>query len=111
LEARLRQQAVVSELGIHALNGLSQTRIMDGAVQAVKEGLGVQFVKVLEYQSDRNVLLLRGGAGWEKSRVGHATVPMGRGSMAGYTLMSGEPVVAEDLAREERFDPTSLLSE
>src|SRR5690606_24292006 len=91
--------------------GLSSARIMDGAVHAVMEGLGVEFVKVLEYQRDRDVLLLRGGAGWKKSRVGHATVPTGRGSMAGYTLMSGEPVVVEDLAKEERFDPTSLLSE
>lgn len=111
LEARLRQQAVVSELGIQALDGLSQTLIMEGGVRAVMEGLGVEFVKVLEIQRGEDALLLRAGAGWRKSLIGQATVKRGRGSMAGYTLMSGEPVVVEDLAHEERFDPTSLLSE
>ncbi|HEX7070318.1 MAG TPA: PAS domain S-box protein [Rhodothermales bacterium] len=111
LEVRVSQQAVVSELGILALGATSPTQIMQRAVQAVMEGLGVQFVKVLEILPDKNLLLLRAGAGWQKSRVGSATVAMGRGSQAGYTLMSGEPVVVQDMATETRFDATSLLSE
>lgn len=111
LGARALQQAVVSQLGIQALDGKSPAVIMDRAVQSVIEGLGVEFVKVLEIQSERSELLLRAGAGWKKSRVGHATVAMGRGSQAGFTLLSGEPVIVEDLSSEKRFDPTSLLSE
>ena len=111
LGARARQQAVVSQLGIEALDGVPPETIMDRAVHSVMEGLGVEFVKVLEIQTKTNELLLRAGAGWKRSRVGKATVAMGRGSQAGYTLLSGEPVVVEDLASEKRFDPTSLLSE
>ena len=111
LEARAKQQEVVSRIGMLALDGTNTQEIMDRAVRSVMEGLGVSFVKVLEIQHRENVLLLRAGAGWKRSRVGKATVALGRGSQAGYTLLCGEPVVVADLATEERFDVTSLLSE
>ena len=111
LEARARQQAIVSRLGLSALDGSDSTQIMDRAVRSVVEGLGVELAKVLEIQPDQNVLLLKAGVGWSKEEVGTCTVDVGRRSQAGYTLLSREPVVVEDLQAEPRFDATPLLRE
>jgi PAS domain S-box-containing protein len=51
------------------------------------------------------------GAGWKPGYVGHATLGTGKDSQAGYTLLSGEPVLVEDLKNERRFTGTALLHE
>ena len=52
---------------------------------------------------------LRTGIGWEDGLVGQATVGSGSDSQAGYTLLSNEPVVVEDLRTEKRFGGSLLL--
>jgi GAF domain-containing protein len=54
---------------------------------------------------------MRSGSGWKPGYIGHATVGLGTDSQAGYTLLSGEPVVVEDLQTEKRFAGTALLHE
>jgi sigma-B regulation protein RsbU (phosphoserine phosphatase) len=58
---------------------------------------------------NRDALLMRSGAGWKPGYVGHAMVGLGTESQAGYTLLSDEPVVVEDLQGETRFTGTALL--
>ena len=40
--------------------------------------------------------MLRAGLGWPNSAFGTLRYPAGQGSQAGYTLLSGAPVVVED---------------
>ena len=58
-----------------------------------------------------DALLLRAGVGWKDGYVGRATVGAGLNSQAGYTLLSSEPVVVEDLSAETRFNGPPLLHE
>jgi PAS domain S-box-containing protein len=114
-EARLRklarQQAAVAELGRRALGTHDLQRLMDEAVASLAEVLGVEYAKVLESLPGDEDLLLRSGVGWKEGSVGHAKVGAGRGSQAGYTLLTDEPVVVDDLSSEERFSGSSLLRE
>src|SRR5690606_36809637 len=50
----------------------------------------------------------RAGVGLE-GEVDATIVGAGRRSLAGYTLLTGEPVLVEDLRRETRFAPSPLL--
>jgi len=109
LEARLRQQAALLELGRRAMDSGGAAALMQHAADIVARTLGTEFCKILELLPDRQTLLLRAGVGWRDGYVGHATVPAGQGSMAGYTLERGEPVLVEDLAEERRFSAPSLL--
>jgi signal transduction histidine kinase len=54
---------------------------------------------------------LRAGVGWREGLVGRAKEDAGCGSQAGYTLLSDEPVVTDDVRAEARFRPSSLLVE
>jgi len=109
LRVRARQQAVVAELGLRALAGTDPAALMDEAVELVAETLHVEYSKVLELLPDGDALLLRAGVGWQAGLVGQATVSAGLESQAGYTLVSHEPVIVEDLSTETRFSGPPLL--
>ena len=96
-----RLQSVVADLGERALRGAPLPQMLDDAAQQVAQALGVEYCKVLELLPNRDALLLRSGVGWKPGYVGHATVGLGDGSQAGYTLLAREPVIVEDLQDRE----------
>lgn len=106
---RLRQQAAVAELGHRALTSKDLTRLMGEAAALTAMGLCVEFCKVLELLPGGEQLKLRAGVGWKQGMVGSATVSAGTDSQAGYTLLSNEPVIVEDIRKEERFSAPPLL--
>jgi len=106
-----RLQSVVADLGERALRGAPLSQMLDDAAKEVAQALGVDYCKILELLPNRDALLMRSGAGWKPGVVGHATVGLGTESQAGYTLLSDEPVVVEDLQTEKRFAGTALLRE
>ena len=106
---RARQQAAVTELGLRALANNGLQSLMEDAVSLVAHTLEVEYCKVLELLPDGDELLLRAGVGWEEGFVGRATERTGLDSQAGFTLLSEEPVILEDLRKEERFSASTLL--
>lgn len=108
LRIRARQQAAVAGLGQRALTGIDLASLLDEAVSVVARTLDVEYVKVLELLPDRSALLLRAGVGWKAEQVGRATVGTGRGSQAGYTLLTREPIIVEDWQTETRFARPSV---
>ncbi|MBW4493448.1 MAG: PAS domain S-box protein [Oscillatoria princeps RMCB-10] len=109
LRGRARQQEALAHLSQQALAGTHLDALMGEATRKIAETLEVECCKVLELLPDGNSLLLRAGAGWPEGLAGQATVSAGLDSQAGYTLLSSEPVVVEDLGSETRFTASSLL--
>ncbi len=111
LKTLARQRAAIADLGQRALEGVDPFRLMDEAVALVAEILEVEYCKVLHLLPDTKSLLLRAGVGWKEGLVGKALVSTGTESQAGYTLLSNEPVIVEDLRVETRFKGPPLLLE
>jgi PAS domain S-box-containing protein len=109
LHAYMQQQAVLAEIGQHALMGTDIPALMDRAVTLLSRTLKMEYCKVMELLPDGKALLLRAGTGWKEGLVGHAVVTAGTESQAGYTLLSHDPVIVKDLRTETRFDGTPLL--
>jgi hypothetical protein len=64
------------------------------------------------HQPVHSILRRRDGRlGWKEGIVGRTTVDANRDAQAGYTLLSDEPVVVEDLRSETRFRGHPLLRE
>ncbi|HJS94842.1 MAG TPA: EAL domain-containing protein [Solirubrobacteraceae bacterium] len=103
LERRAAQQAAVALLGEHALEGASTVDLMHEAVSSASQMLGVELAAVWELQPDENALVLQAGIGWTESEFGTLRYPAGEGSQAGYTLLTGAPVIVEDWDTETRF--------
>ncbi len=109
VRVRARQQETLARLGEQRLTGRDLQRFFHEVVTTVGEILDVKLVKILELLPGDAELLLRAGIGWKPGLVGTANVSTGRDSQAGYTLASGRPVIAEELASETRFSGPQLL--
>lgn len=106
---RAAQQAAIADLGRSALAGVKPPELMDITVRAVAEHLGVEYVKVLQYIPEEDAFLLEAAVGFDGARIGTEKVEGGTDSQAGYTLLSNEPVIVEDLTTETRFSGPALL--
>ena len=111
LKMRLLQYSSLSEVGLHALSRIGISELMDEIVSVVAKTLRVEYCKVLELLPDEDAVILRAGVGWKEGYVGKAKVDIRLNSQAGYTLLSKEPVIVEDLHTETRFRGPSLLLE
>jgi two-component sensor histidine kinase len=109
LGLRIRQQEILAELGVLALQGTPFAALIDHAVRLAAEGMEAEFCKVLEYMPEQNRFLLRAGVGWAADLIGTATIGADLESPGGYALKTGKPVISNHLDQEERFRTPELL--
>ena len=109
LKMRIRQQEILAELGVTALQGASFNTLLEETARLAAEGLRAQFSKVLEHVPSENRLLVRAGTGWAPGVVGSATVGADIESPAGFALRTGKPVISNHLENEERFRTPEIL--
>ena len=111
LMLRVRQQEILAELGVLALQGASFAKLIDQTAILTAEGMEAEFCKILEYLPATHRLLVRAGVGWEPGIVGKATVGADFESPAGFALRTGKPVISNHLGEEDRFRTPELLLE
>ena len=108
-DLRLRQQEILAELGVLALQGTPFPELLTKTAALTAKGLEAEFCKVLEYQHQERRFLVTAGVGWGSDVVGVATVGADIESPAGYALITGKPVISNHLENEERFRTPELL--
>lgn len=111
LRLRIRQQEILSELGVLALQGSKLEELLDQTVRFTAEGLEAEFCKVLEFLPDQKEFRVRAGIGWHDDIVGTARVGADLESPAGFALRTGKPVISNHLENEERFRTPTLLKD
>jgi two-component sensor histidine kinase len=109
LAQRVRQQEILAELGVFALQGGPFLELLNTAVRLTAEGLGAEFCKVLEHLPAENRFVVRAGVGWDEGVVGSATVGADLESPAGFALHTGKPVISNHLREEQRFRTPDLF--
>ena len=108
---RLRQQVLISELGLYALRNPDLDVLLQEATRLTADGLQTSFSKVLEFLPKENQLLVRAGIGWADGTIGTARIGADWESPSGYALKTGRPVISNHLTKEARFRTPSLLAE
>src|SRR6476646_5289932 len=111
LRLRIRQQELLAELGVLALQRTSFTDLLNHTARMTAEGLDAEYCKIMEYIPADKRLLVRAGVGWGEGVVGNATVGADLDSPAGYALPTGKPVISNHLENEERFRTPELFVE
>lgn len=109
LQQRIRQQEILAELGVSALQGASLDQLLSDAVRLTAQGLDAEFCKVLELLASENEFLVRAGVGWNPGVVGVAKISANLDSPAGYALHCGAPVISNHLEIETRFKTPEIL--
>jgi two-component sensor histidine kinase len=111
LRQRIRQQEILAELGVTALQGAGFDELLAETARLTAEALQAEFCKVLEYIPAENRLLVRAGVGWDEGIIGKATIGADLASPAGYALRTGKPVISNHLENEERFRTPEILAQ
>jgi two-component sensor histidine kinase len=109
VERRIRQQKLLAELGVTALQGASFNQLLDDAARLAADGMEAEFCKVLEHIPTEKCFLVRAGVGWGPDIVGVATIGDDLASPAGFAVRTGLPVISNHLESEERFRTPELL--
>jgi len=109
LRAREQKQAAVARFGLFALGTSRVADVFEEAVHCVTQTLDVPFSTVLEFLPEDDVLVARAGAGWDGDLSHDHMVGAGPESQAGYTLLTDQSIVVEDLQSEARFSVPQVL--
>jgi GAF domain-containing protein len=109
LEERIRQQEILSELGVMALQGATFDQLLAETARLTAEGLRAEFCKIAEYIPSENCFVVRAGVGWDPGVIGVAKVGADLASPAGFALRTGKPVISNHLENEQRFRTPELL--
>ena len=110
LDQRIRQQEILAELGVVAVQGGGVKTLQAETVRLVAEGLPSEFCKVLEFVPADNCFTVRAGVGWGPAVIDVAQVGADLASPAGYALKTGKPVISNHLDNEERFRTPELFA-
>ena len=109
LQDRIRQQEILAELGVIALQGAGLEQLLTETARLTAEGLRAEFCKVLEHIPSEQRLLVRAGVGWDEGVVGKVSLGDDLASPAGFALRTGKPVISNHLENEERFRTPEIL--
>jgi hypothetical protein len=69
LGVRIRQQELLAELGVLALQRTSFTDLLNHTARMTAEGLDAEYCKIMEYIPADKRLLVRAGVGWSGSAI------------------------------------------
>jgi PAS domain S-box-containing protein len=111
-QARMvKRLQVLADFGDFTLKSDNLDEILTEACRLVGDALGTGRAKVLEIQQERKSLLVRAGVGWAPGIVGHMRLPMVEHSSETFAIKAGEPVVTQDISKEDRFDVPAFMKE
>ena len=99
----------MAEFGVEAFGSENLDSLLLKAAVLAGHGLDVERSKVLELLPSGDRFLIRAGVGWNPQVVGKATIEAGAASPAGYALLTGKPVVSQDLQTDPRFTCPEVL--
>ena len=111
LQARLRQQEAITQLGARSLEGGDLRELMTEASRIATAGLKADISGVLELDEDGHNLTITASSEPAPGSFVGKKAGGGERSLAGYTLLSSGPVISEDLLAETRFRPRPQLIE
>jgi PAS domain S-box-containing protein/putative nucleotidyltransferase with HDIG domain len=109
LSTHNKHNKALAELGKSAISNISLSEFMNEVSEALVKIYDVEYSAIVELLPEEKGFLLRAGVGWKEGLVGSAIIDSKNISQEGYTLLSQQPVIVEDLHTEERFKGTPLL--
>lgn len=107
----MKRQQVLADFGEFAIRSDDLDDVLAEACRLVAEALDTGRAKILEIQESRRELFVRAGVGWAPDVVGTVRLPMDERSSETFSVGAGEPVITQDIAREDRFEVPAFMKE
>ncbi|MGA2292189.1 GAF domain-containing protein, partial [Bradyrhizobium sp.] len=109
LRIRLSQQAAIAELSHEALSDIGFADLLSLIARYLIQVFRVEFSLVAKVDPDRNSISFAAGIGWKPGTVVGVFFPIGRQTVAGYTLLSEGPVILSNAPEDPRFKDVEAL--
>src|SRR5256886_13870137 len=103
------RQRLIAEFGQQAFASSDVEDVLSRAVELVTVALNADYCTVLELDQSAKQLLIKAGSGWPSEMMARRTVPIRPGGRLEFVLSRREPLIIEDLAKDERFSDSPLL--
>jgi diguanylate cyclase (GGDEF)-like protein len=103
-----RQQQEVARFGQRALSGEDIDELLREGLRVVHRVLAIDSAGVVKVVPEEQSLVVISTEP-KDPRIEGAKLPPGTGSMAGYTLATGTPVIVRDWETERRFEKSEVL--
>jgi len=103
IEKLLRQQAALANFGSFAFGERDLQKILTLAANICAKSLGVPYAKICRYRADHDDLLVEAGCGWKAGVIGYVVSPANETSTQGRAFASGNPVLLEDLSKNNSY--------
>jgi two-component sensor histidine kinase len=103
IEKLLRQQAALANFGSFAFEENDLQKILTEAAEICAQSLSVPYAKICRYRADRDDLLVEAGCGWNEGVVGYVVSPADETSTQGRAFVTGNPVILEDLSKNNSY--------
>jgi len=112
-EERIHNQALrqrlIAEFGQQAFASSDVDDVLSRAVELVTVALNADYCTVLELDESAKQLLIKAGSGWPSETMARRTVAIRPGGRLEFVLSRREPLIIEDLAKDERFSESPLV--
>jgi PAS domain S-box-containing protein len=107
----VRQLGAVAELRQLSLEGTSLNDLLNAIAAGAARELDADYAALLELAPDGERLLVRAQHGFQGDLSPPGTErPADPGMPAGFVLQAEDPVVSDDVSRDPRFSPSSILT-
>ena len=110
-QVRARQQRIIAQMGVKALQGEKVEALLEEAVAVIGDTLGVEICRVLRYVEERGELITCAGLNLRAEERGRHAASDSPKFAAGHVLRTGEPVIVDDVRTDKRFEPSPWLEE
>jgi GAF domain-containing protein len=111
IEKLLRQQAALANFGSFAFRECDLQKILTEAARICAQSLEVPYAKICRYRAAENDLLVEAGCGWHVGVIGYVVSPADESSTQGRAFVTGEPVILEDLSKNNSYALPSFYAE
>src|SRR5260221_13051747 len=112
-EERIHNQALrqrlIAEFGQQAFASSDVEDVLARAVELVTVALKADYCTVLELDESAKRLLIKAASGWPSETMARRTVDIRPGGRLALVLSGREPLITEDLAKDERFSDSPLV--
>jgi two-component sensor histidine kinase len=103
IEKLLRQQAALAKFGSFAFAEIDLQKVLTEAARICAQSLGVPYAKICRHRATQNDLLVEAGYGWHAGVIGYVVSPADESSTQGRAFVRGEPVILEDLSKNNSY--------
>lgn len=104
------RQRILADFGDFVLDHDDLDEILTEGCRLIAAALDANLAKVIEIQRSTDTGIVRAGVGWNDGIVGHERISLSERSSEAFAIEKTEPVITNDITREERFDfPRFLL--